>query len=200
MIKLTHLTLRFEDKLVLDDFSLTLPERGIWCLMGPSGCGKTTLLRTLLGLETPESGAVTGITRGEAAVLFQEDRLLPWLSLRRNLTEVTGCSDEEAAAWLAAVELDAELDALPEQLSGGMRRRVALARALAYPARLLIFDEPFQGMDDALKTRLYPLLRQAAATKPMLLVTHDPEEAAALADQTLLLSGLPLRIEQISHP
>ena len=194
MISLLHLTLRYGGKLVLDDLSLTLPEQGILCLMGPSGCGKTTLLRVLLGLERPQHGSVSGLSRSEAAVLFQEDRLLPWLSLQRNLTAVTSCSDEEAAAMLAAMELGDELDTHPDQLSGGMRRRAALARALVYPARLLVFDEPFKGMDEALKARLYSIVRQAAQTRPLLMVTHDPAEPAALGAQTLHLSGPPLAI------
>ena len=194
MVTLSHLTLRYGGKLVLDDLSLTLPEQGILCLMGPSGCGKTTLLRVLLGLERPQHGSVSGLSRGEAAVLFQEDRLLPWLSLQRNLTAVTGCSDEEAAAMLAAMELGDELDTYPDQLSGGMRRRAALARALVYPARLLVFDEPFKGMDEALKARLYSIVRQAAQTRPLLMVTHDPAEPAALGAQTLRLSGPPLAV------
>lgn len=194
MISLLHLTLRYGDKLVLNDFSLTLPEQGILCLMGPSGCGKTTLLRVLLGLERPQGGTVSGLSRGEAAVLFQEDRLLPWLSLQRNLTETTGCTADEAAAALTAMELDGELNSLPGQLSGGMQRRAALARALVYPARLLVFDEPFKGMDEALKARLYPVVRQAAQSRPLLMVTHDPAEPAALGAQTLRLSGPPLAV------
>jgi len=196
MIQLEHISKHFDDKLILQDFSLTLPESGILCLMGPSGCGKTTLLRILLGLEQPDTGCVHGLQRGEAAVLFQEDRLLPWLTILDNLTKVTNCSRETAIQLLSTVELDAEANALPDELSGGMRRRVALARALAYPAKLLVFDEPFKGLDDALKQRLYPIIRSASKEKPLVFVTHDPTEAAALADQILITDGPPLSIKE----
>lgn len=194
MVKLEHITKAFNGKLVLQNLSLELPERGICCLMGPSGCGKTTLLRILLGLEKPDQGQVTGLARSEASVLFQEDRLLPWLTVRDNLTQTANCSAEIALHLLEAVELAAEADALPEQLSGGMRRRVALTRALAYPAKLMVFDEPFKGLDEALKQRLYPLVRASAARTPLLFVTHDLAEAEALADRILIAEGPPLQI------
>ena len=199
MISMQHLSLSFGDKRILNDFSAELPERGIVCLMGPSGCGKTTLLRVLLGLQAPEQGSVSGLQRGEAAVVFQEDRLLPWLSVRRNLTEVTGCTDTQAVEMLAALGLESEADAMPDQLSGGMRRRVALARALLYPARLLVMDEPLKGMDDTLKTQLYPLIREAARSRPALIVTHDRAEADALADQLWLMDGPPLTFLPDTH-
>ena len=194
MIQLQEFSLAYGKRQVLDHFSLTLPSAGILCLMGPSGCGKTTLLRVLLGLESPQGGRVTGLRRGEAAVLFQEDRLLPWLNIIDNLTAVTGCTPAQAQDMLSALGLADCAAQMPEALSGGMRRRAALARAFLYPARLLVFDEPLKGLDHALKQSLYPLIRAAAANKPLLMVTHDPEEAAALADQTLLLDGPPLRI------
>ena len=116
MIQLEHISKRFDDKLILQDFSLTLPESGILCLMGPSGCGKTTLLRILLGLEQTDTGCVHGLQRGEAAVLFQEDRLLPWLTILDNLTKVTNCSRETAIQLLSTVELDAEANAMPPNI------------------------------------------------------------------------------------
>lgn len=192
MIELRHLHLSFGEKCVLDGFSFTLPESGVVCLSGPSGCGKTTLARVLAGLETPQRGEIRGLAPGETALMFQEDRLLPWLSAARNVAAV--CSDDAARAMLARVGLAGEADAMPHQLSGGMRRRVALARALAFPSRLLILDEPFTGLDDEARQALYPLVRDAAAQKPVLLITHRADELAALADQTLYLSGPPLKI------
>lgn len=192
MIQLQELSLCFGEKPVLDRFSLTLPERGILCLSGPSGCGKTTLLRVLCGLETPEAGAVLGV--GQCAVVFQEDRLLPWLSLRRNITVPTGVSPQTAEHYLAAVGLLSEKNSFPDSLSGGMRRRVAIARALAAPSDVLLLDEPFQGLDPAIREALYPLIRDAAARKPVVLVTHHLEEAHSLGAQVVSLEGPPLRI------
>lgn len=196
MIILEHISKSYNEKVVLQDFSLTLPPTGTLCLMGPSGCGKTTLLRILLGLEHPDQGKLLGLRTGEASVLFQEDRLLPWLTIRQNLTQATNCSDERAMQLLTSVELYSEADSFPEQLSGGMRRRAALARALAYPSKLLVFDEPFKGLDDALKQRLYPLIRNAAQKTPLLFVTHDRDEAEALADLILIADGPPLQIQR----
>lgn len=195
MIKLNHITKRFGDKLILDDLSLTLPERGILCLMGPSGCGKTTLLRILLGLELPDSGQVIGLQHGEAAVVFQEDRLLPWFSVLDNLTKSTGCTAETAAQLLDSVGLSAEYNARPDELSGGMQRRVALARALAYRSKCLVFDEPLKGLDPALKEQLYPLIRNAAADKPLIMVTHNRTEADALADLLFVADGPPFTLK-----
>ena len=192
MIRLDDVSVRFGEKRVLEHFSLALPHAGVLGLSGPSGCGKTTLARVLAGLVPPDSGNISGIAPGEAALLFQEDRLLPWLTALGNVAAV--CDKSRARKWLSAVGLEPEADTRPESLSGGMRRRVALARALAYPSRLLILDEPFTGVDAPLRGRLYPLIRAAAEEKPVVLISHHPDELAALADRTLTLGGPPLQI------
>jgi NitT/TauT family transport system ATP-binding protein len=191
MIELRDLCLHFGDKAVLQGFTLSLPETGILALSGPSGCGKTTLARVLAGLESPESGEIRGLS-GNVALLFQEDRLLPWWSAAQNIAAVS--SDQAARQFLAAVGLADEADALPSELSGGMRRRVALARALAFESSLLILDEPFNGIDEAAKQALYPLIHEAAQNKPVLLITHRQDEREALADRTVFLDGTPLTI------
>lgn len=192
MIGLRNITLRFGEKIILDDFSVSLPERGVVCLSGPSGCGKTTLARILAHLETPESGSIEGLCAGQTAFLFQEDRLLPWLSVMENLTAV--CSRETAGTLLHAVGLSPEAAAKPAELSGGMRRRVALARALAFDSRVLILDEPFNGIDETTKSLLYPLIQEYAKNQLVVLITHHSAEIEALADHVLRLDGPPLRI------
>ena len=102
-MELSHITVRFGDKTVLEDFSLTLPEKGVLCLSGPSGCGKTTLLRVLCGLETPRAGQVLNVPK--TAVVFQEDRLLPWLTVEKNLTAV-GIPQDQAVLWLRRMGLE----------------------------------------------------------------------------------------------
>jgi NitT/TauT family transport system ATP-binding protein len=194
MLALDKVSLSFGEKVVLDHFSLTLPDQGILCLSGPSGCGKTTLLRVLCGLEHPQAGTVH--VSSPVAAVFQEDRLLPWLSVQRNLTAATGMPHQEALQWLARVGLQEEAGSLPSALSGGMRRRVAIARALGAKSQLLLLDEPFTGLDAATRQQLYPWLMAAAQEKPLLLVTHHPEEAQALSAQVLSLTGPPLQILQ----
>lgn len=190
-MELQNITVRFGEKTVLKDFSLKIKDRGVLCLFGPSGCGKTTLLRVLCGLETPESGTMS--EKPKVAAVFQEDRLLPWLSIERNLTAAAGVSHSEAEAWLRKMGLEQEKKALPQSLSGGMQRRVAMARALAAESDLLLLDEPFTGLDGATKELLYPLIREAAEKKPVILVTHHRDEAEALGAEILELTGPPLR-------
>ena len=192
MICLDHITLSFGEKRVLDDFSLTLPETGVTVLSGPSGCGKTTLLRVLAGLETPQSGQVTGISPRDTAFLFQEDRLLPGRTVLRQLTDVMP-KDRwgEAPKWLKLTELTGEENTLPHQLSGGMGRRLALVRALALGGELYLLDEPFTGIDLPRRRRLMAALKQLG--KSVVLVSHEPE-ILDLADHVLSFDGPPLTV------
>lgn len=193
MIKLEHVRAGYEDKLVLDDFSFTLPQGGVTVLAGPSGCGKTTLLRLLAGLETPQGGTIQGIDPKHTAVLFQEDRLFPHRTVTQHLTDVLPRERrDEAARWLAFAELSEEAHDLPGQLSGGMCRRLALARALALGGDLYLLDEPFTGIDLPRRRRLMESLRGLGA--PVVLVSHEPE-VAELADHVIVLDGPPLRIK-----
>ena len=192
MIRLEHITLSFGEKRVLDDLSLTLPETGVTVLSGPSGCGKTTLLRVLAGLETPQSGRVTGISPRDTAFLFQEDRLLPGRTVLQQLTDVIP-KDRwvEAPKWLELAELTGDENALPHQLSGGMGRRLALVRALALGGELYLLDEPFTGIDLPRRRRLMTALKQLG--KPVVLVSHEPE-ILDLADHALSFDGPPLKV------
>jgi len=199
MIELKEISLTLGDCRVLEHCTATLPESGVVCLFGPSGCGKTSLARVLTGLQKPDSGVVSGIRPAEAAVVFQEHRLLPWLTARENVAAVLP-KGGDALCWLRAVGLEAAADLLPSALSGGMQRRVSLARALAYDGTLLVLDEPFQGLDLAAKRDICPHIRAAAATKPVLLITHDPAEAAALADEIWYVDGPPLRVVRRNRP
>ncbi len=192
MIALEKVCFSYGEGEIMHDFSLTLPPCGVCCILGASGCGKTTLLRLLAGLETPQSGTVA--RPAQVAYLFQENRLLPWATALENLRLV--CGEQAAQAWLARVELAQAAGERPEALSGGMQRRVALARALALPSEVLLLDEPFTGMDEALRARLYPLILEAAEQKPVLLVTHERQDAQALAQTIWTASGPPLRLER----
>lgn len=193
MIKLERVWAGYGDKTVLSDFSLTLPQDGVTVLAGPSGCGKTTLLRLLAGLETPQSGTIQGIDPKHTAVLFQENRLFPHRTVTQHLTDVLSRDrQQELPRWLALAELGPEAHCLPGQLSGGMCRRLALARALALGGSLYLLDEPFTGIDLPRRRKLMDALRSLNA--PVVLVSHEPE-VAELADHVIELDGPPLRIK-----
>ena len=190
MITCRELTVRFGDKIVLDRFSLSILERGVTVLSGPSGCGKTTLLRVLAGLQPPQGGAVEGIAPGETALLFQEDRLLPWRTVEQHLTDVIPRDRRgEVPALLALAELTGEETSRPAALSGGMGRRLALARTLALPARLYLLDEPFAGVDLPRALRILERLEQLSS--PVLLVSHE-EAVLSRAGRVIRLDGPPL--------
>ena len=190
MIELRGVTLRYGDKLVLDRFSLEIPDHGLTALSGPSGCGKTTLLRVLAGLEIPEAGTVDGVDPSRTAFLFQEDRLLPWRTVGQHLTDVLPRSRRgELADWLAFAELSGEEAAYPNALSGGMARRLALARCAALGGELLLLDEPFAGVDPRRAARIMERLR--ALGIPAVLTSHqDPVLAAC--DRVIEVDGPPL--------
>ena len=191
MIKARELTFRYDEKLVLDRFSLEIPAGGLTGLSGPSGCGKTTLLRVLAGLETPEAGTVDGVEASRTALLFQEDRLLPWRTVGQHLTDVLPRSRRgELADWLAFAELTGEETAYPGALSGGMARRLALARCAALGGELFLLDEPFAGVDPRRAARIMERLR--ALGVPAVLTSHQAPVLAA-CDRVIELDGPPLR-------
>lgn len=177
----------YPDRAVLRDISFSLPPRGAFFLCGPSGCGKTTVLHLLAGLLSPQSGTVTAPTA--IAAVFQEDRLLPWLTVRQNteavLFENAAARAEES---IAAVGLSEAADALPQTLSGGMKRRAAIARALAKGGDMLLLDEPFNGLDTAARAQCAEALSRRFADALILLVTHQQEDAALL--QATRLDGI----------
>ena len=192
-VQLDRVSFAFGQKPVLSDLSMILPEVGLVGITGPSGCGKTTFLHLLAGIVSPQAGQIKIDRRDRIGMVFQEDRLLPWLTCEANLLLV--CRDKvQVREWLDKMELTQSGACYPGELSGGMRRRIALARALAFDCDLMLLDEPFQGMDLQLKERLYPLVLEASRQKPVVLISHDRTELGRLADPVYLASGPPLRL------
>ena len=171
LITLSGIAYAYGEKIVFSDLNLTIPRTGITVLSGPSGCGKTTLLRLLAGLAAPARGEISGMPR-HPALLFQENRLLPWRTVRQHLTDVLPRTRrDEADTFLRLIELEGEGALHPPALSGGMARRLALARALALGGDMLLLDEPFPGVDAARAKRI--LLRLRELDTPVLLVCHE---------------------------
>ncbi len=192
MPELKQVSKAFAEKIILRDFSHAFAPGRVTCLMGPSGSGKTTLLRVAAGLLAPDSGQVDCPAK-RSSFVFQEDRLLPWRTALQNLTALS-IPETDARSALDAVLLHAESDTFPGNMSGGMQRRLAIARAIAFGGGCFFLDEPLRGLDDATAAPVLEALRVAIQGRTALLITHRPEEALALADIVLYLDGPPVRI------
>ena len=191
MLTIEHLTKQFGEKTLFRDLCLTV--EGPAVLWAPSGWGKTTLLRILMGLDTPTAGRVRGV--GRAAAVFQEDRLCPQLTALQNVTLVLPGSEkqykEQIEADFQQLGMDTAALALPAaRLSGGQKRRTALLRALWAPSDTLLLDEPFTGMDPDTLAAAAALLRTRCRTKPVLLATHDREAIRLLGWPVVELEAL----------
>lgn len=181
-ICLKHVNMAFGEKEIFCDLSLSFSSPGQYAILGPSGRGKTTLLRLIAGLEMPLCGTITVPKDKRIAFCFQEDRLLPWKTVLENMLLVLPSSHalDQAKYWLHQVGLSGEENSYPASLSGGMKRRAALARALAYDADILLMDEPFRALDEETHARMLALVRKAAKDKLLILVTHDETDAAGM--------------------
>lgn len=186
-MRIEALCKRYGDQVVLDQVSFDL-EAGVTCLMAPSGAGKTTLLRILLSLETADSGRMIDVPE-RWGVMFQEDRLLDRLTAMENLRFAIGPTLNEASALelLFRLGLGGEGEKPVRDFSGGMKRRLSLARALLAPSQALALDEPFTGLDEGNREVCIAAIKQAARHKPVLLVTHDVSDAEALGARIIKL-------------
>lgn len=202
MIGFQHVTKSFGTLALLEDFSVSFNLKEVTCLLGPSGCGKSTILKILAGLEEAYEGQVIGIEGKTLSFVFQESRLLPWLTVRENLLYVlqdklpSKYLEERIEYFLKKVDLLTVKEDYPNTLSGGMKQRVSLVRAFAMPHDILLLDEPFQGLNIELKNQLMTLLEKLIAEecKTVIMVTHDETEARRLAHRIIYLKGQPLKI------
>ncbi len=210
-----HISKNFGEVEALNDLSLEFPRGQLTSLLGPSGCGKTTLLKIIAGLLEPTSGDVE--VNGQKVVgpgpdrafVFQDFALLPWASVIRNVAfglELRGAarSEREAVAesYIKQVGLAGFEDAYPHELSGGMRQRVGLARALAVDAEVLLMDEPFSAVDEQTRRKFQEDLLGLVQDqkKTFIFVTHSIEEAVYVSDQVAILLPRPSRVSEIIRP
>jgi ABC-type Fe3+/spermidine/putrescine transport system ATPase subunit len=216
LIRLVNLTKRFDEITALDHVTLTIADEEYVCVLGPTGAGKTTLLRVIAGLLHPDAGEiviegtpVTGVPpeKRNTMYMYQQFALFPHMNVWQNVSFGPTITDLDAETVnrltrevLEMVRLGARRDAFPEELSGGMQQRVALARGIASGARILLLDEPFGALDARLRVDLRRQLRQLVKDQHLTVihVTHDQEEALMTADRIVVLRGG--RVEQVGTP
>ncbi|HOP03868.1 MAG TPA: ABC transporter ATP-binding protein [Tenuifilaceae bacterium] len=182
------------------DFSISFSEGTISCILGPSGCGKTTLLNIIGKTQSFESGQLVGFDSKIISYIFQDPRLLPWKTVEENVDFVLshdlpfGARKKTVNRFLRLVELDRFANYYPSQLSGGMRQRVSIARAFAFPSDLILMDEPLKGLDIKLKLNLIKAFAHIwdEDKRTVVFVTHDVEEALLLGNEIFVLSQPPV--------
>jgi NitT/TauT family transport system ATP-binding protein len=192
MINLTNISKAYEDTKVFQNYSLTIAAPGSTAFMGASGCGKTTLLNLIAGIIQPDSGTISGMQHRSRAMVFQEDRLLPWCTAWENVALVLADFNRaKAEARLQQLGLGKDVShKRMNELSGGMQRRISLARALVVEADILLLDEPFKGLDADLKLEIMDLIKLEYKTKTIIMVSHDEAETSYMSDEVITLHHL----------
>ncbi len=177
----------FADKIVFDNLSLEIPEGKITFIMGKSGCGKTTLLKMIAGLDKDFIGQIEKSSEHISCV-FQEPRLFPAISVKQNIELVQKGTNIDICEILKLVELENDANEYPNNLSGGMKMRASLARALYHNGDIFLMDEPFSAIDENMKSRLIPRVLQLLKNKTVIIVSHDLEDAQAYAENIINLN------------
>ena len=194
-LEIKNITMTYPGITIFKDLDFKLEQGEITCLLGPSGCGKTTLLNLLAGTVKPQSGTISPDTTGKVAFLFQESRLLPWMNVLDNVTYLMDQhvhSNKRKAQGLELIKkvgLSGFEYSYPDELSGGMERRVSLARALGKNASLFLMDEPFSSLDNNLKDRMTELMKELfrKEKRTVLHVTHDTLTAKEIGDRIVYM-------------
>ena len=182
-MKIQNISKTFDGKAVLENVSFTVEKGSPVCLFGASGCGKTTMLNIIAGLVEPDSGSIEG-NRGRISYIFQEDRLLEWLTAEENIM-LTVHNREAAEKFIKVAGLSESLNLYPSQMSGGMRKRTAIARAVAHDGEIFLMDEPFNGTDKRLVEEMTGFLREYIQDKIFILVSHNENEAELIGAELL---------------
>ena len=203
MITFSNVNLRFKDLVVMENFCEEFEENKINCILGPSGCGKTTLLNLLSGILEEDSGQIT--KPKSVSYVFQEESLVPQKTARKNLELVLKSVYEDKAElreiidkFLKISDLEKAADLYPHEMSGGMRQRLALIRAFAYPSEILLMDEPFKALDITLRDSLIKsfINLYEKDKRTVLFVTHDIDEALMTGDFIYIYSNKPLNLQR----
>lgn len=183
-IEIKNLTKAYDGQAVLENLSLTFDDGSFTCIMGKSGVGKTTLLNILMGLENADSGVICGLDDKKVSVVFQENRLCNNITALLNIKMViqkdSRITDDKISEYLRRIGLGNDLKKPVSEYSGGMKRRVAILRALLADFDLLIMDEPLKGLDDETKETVIALIKELTKEKTVIMTTHDDSEASLL--------------------
>jgi NitT/TauT family transport system ATP-binding protein len=201
-LKLINIDKAFGDRKILSHFSLEMKPGSVTCLVGPSGCGKTTILNLIGGLTAPDAGTIEGTDGARISCIFQETRILQWKTVLANvLFPLRDIMDpieatDTAMKFIRLVGLENEISLFPAQLSGGMKQRVSIARAFAYPGSLILMDEAFQNLDNKLKYSILDSFLEIweSDRRTVVFVTHDIDEAIRLGMEIIFLKNNPLEI------
>ena len=186
MIELKDVSVSYDGQSVIKDLSFTFEDRRIYAIAGASGIGKTTLLGAIAGLVPLSHGEINS-THKKISYIFQDPRLFPWMTALENVKCV--CEDEQKARHYLELLLPDSADKYPHELSGGMKQRVSIARALAYDADLVLLDEPFKGLDDASKDNTTNVVLSALRGKTAILISHDKNELNLASDLYVMESS-----------
>ncbi len=188
MIKLENVSVSYGEQSIIKDLSFTFEDGHVYALSGESGIGKTTLLNAIAGLVPLQGGSIVS-EHEKIGYIFQDPRLFPWMTALDNV--ICACDDEEKARYYLELLLPDCNDKYPHELSGGMKQRVSIARALAYDPDVILLDEPFKGLDDANKSNTVNIVMQELSKKTAILVSHDKSELA-LASDVYVMEGAPV--------
>lgn len=204
-IKISNLIKSYNDNRIFDNFNLEFSDENINCIVGQSGCGKSTLLNILAKLSPIEEGKIEGISIGDVSYIFQEDRLIEWLTVSENLefalNKYFNNDDliKEIDYVLKLVGIEEVKDKYPNVLSGGMRQRVNIARAFGKPAKVILMDEPFKSLDYKLKYTIIDEFKKILAKEKrmVILVTHDVDEAIYFKGNVIVFGDRPVKVRGI---
>jgi NitT/TauT family transport system ATP-binding protein len=195
MIVLTNISVSFDEKTVLENFNTSFEDGKKYAIMGQSGIGKTTILNVISGLVKARCGSVKNTSGNKISYIFQEPRLYDWMDVTSNVSIVSPLpkkqAKEKAKEILTALGLGESLNCMPRELSGGMKQRVSIARAIAYEPDILLLDEPFKALDDEMKRWVAEYLFSAMKDKTVIMVTHDATDTV-YTDFTAHINNTPV--------